>query len=147
MIRRVSSSGRTCGRPRQRRSWLVSISAMLLHDACHSIDSPKIGSILENIKFPNFLSSGATVMTQHSTAFEAERPVPIGDPVRDLLPGGSAEGGTGKPSPVPTKFKFRKLLMAGAAGAGLSRPGWGCAGPRAGRPVLGVTHGPRSRNV
>jgi hypothetical protein len=25
---------------------------MLLHDACHSIDSPKVGAILENIKFP-----------------------------------------------------------------------------------------------
>jgi hypothetical protein len=33
-------------------SWVVSVSAMLLHDACHSIDSPKLGSILENIKFP-----------------------------------------------------------------------------------------------
>jgi len=25
---------------------------MLLHDACHSIDSPKVSAILENIKFP-----------------------------------------------------------------------------------------------
>jgi membrane fusion protein (multidrug efflux system) len=63
-------------------------------------------------------------MTQHSTAFEAERPVPIGDPVRDLLPGGSDEGGTGKPSPVPRKFNFRKLLMAGAAVAVLSGAAW-----------------------
>ena len=28
------------------------ISAMLLNDACHPIDSPNMGSILENIKFP-----------------------------------------------------------------------------------------------
>jgi hypothetical protein len=27
--------------------------AMLLNDACHSIDTPNMGSILENIKFPN----------------------------------------------------------------------------------------------
>jgi hypothetical protein len=31
---------------------LVSISAMLLDDACHSIDSPNVSAILENIKFP-----------------------------------------------------------------------------------------------
>jgi hypothetical protein len=29
------------------------IQAMLLDDACHSIDSPNMRSILENIKFPN----------------------------------------------------------------------------------------------
>jgi membrane fusion protein (multidrug efflux system) len=63
-------------------------------------------------------------MTQHSTAFEAERPVPIGDPVRDLLPGGSDEGDTGKTSPVPRNFNFRKLLMAGAAVAVLSGAAW-----------------------
>jgi hypothetical protein len=27
---------------------------MLLDDACHSIDSPNLGAILENIKFPNY---------------------------------------------------------------------------------------------
>jgi hypothetical protein len=27
---------------------------MLLHDACHSIDSAKVGAILENIKFPYY---------------------------------------------------------------------------------------------
>jgi hypothetical protein len=30
---------------------------MLLHDDCHPIDSPNIGSILENIKFPNLIPS------------------------------------------------------------------------------------------
>jgi hypothetical protein len=28
-------------------------SAMLLHDDCHSIDSPNMSLILENVKFPN----------------------------------------------------------------------------------------------
>src|ERR1700722_15606081 len=122
MIWRVSSSGRTCGRPRQRLSseaalavsWAASreagsaisgsgvILAMLLHDACHSIDSPNVGAILENIKFPN---SGPkfparpgpppssqrghqeeALMTHHSTAFEIERPVPADEAITELLP-------------------------------------------------------------
>src|ERR1700688_1121536 len=79
MTSRVSSSGRTWGRPRQRRSFGVSISAMLLHDACHSIDSPNVGRILENIKFPNYPFSRTPEelsMSHHSTSFEIERPVP-----------------------------------------------------------------------
>jgi len=32
---------------------VMSISAMLLNDACHSIDSFQYRPILENIKFPN----------------------------------------------------------------------------------------------
>jgi hypothetical protein len=30
---------------------------MLLNDACHSIDTPNMGAILENVKFPNYPSS------------------------------------------------------------------------------------------
>jgi hypothetical protein len=30
------------------------VRAMLLDDACHSIDSPNMRSILENVKFPNY---------------------------------------------------------------------------------------------
>ena len=63
-------------------------------------------------------------MTQHSTAFEAERPVPIGDPVEDLLPGGFDDADTRNASPAPRKFNFRKLLMAGAAVAVLSAAAW-----------------------
>jgi hypothetical protein len=29
---------------------------MLLDDACHSIDSPNMEAILENVKFPNYPS-------------------------------------------------------------------------------------------
>src|ERR1700761_2438720 len=62
----VSSSQRTCGRPRPRcgsaarlsSPALIFVTAMLLHDACHSIDSPKVGAILENVKFPNYLIAG-----------------------------------------------------------------------------------------
>jgi hypothetical protein len=46
----LSFCGRACGAD---GSAMVPISAMLLHDACHSIDSPHVGPILENIKFPN----------------------------------------------------------------------------------------------
>jgi hypothetical protein len=66
MTARVSSSQRTWGRPRPRcgsaagpspsRS-LVFVTAMLLHDACHSIDSSNMEVILENVKFPNYLKA------------------------------------------------------------------------------------------
>jgi hypothetical protein len=46
---RVSSSVRSCGRPRLRHA----VRAMLLNDDCHSIDSFNMGVILENVKFPN----------------------------------------------------------------------------------------------
>src|SRR6202158_3587791 len=124
MIWRVSSSGRTCGRPRQRLSWVVSISAMPLHDACHSIDSRDICPIW---KMSSFLiaakPSGATVMTRHSATVEAERPMPVRDSVTDLLPDTHNKAGAGGParaSPVAKKFNFRRLLMAGAGNAVLS---------------------------
>src|ERR1700694_2589632 len=65
-------------------------------------------------------------MTQQSTAFEAERPVPIGDP-RDLLPGGSDNASTREASQAPSiikKFNFRKVLMAGMAVAVLTGAAW-----------------------
>jgi len=86
---------------------------MLLHDACHSIDSSNVGSNLENSKFPN---QGVAAMTQHSTAFEIERPVPAADALKDLRPTTRAPGGK--------TFNFRKLLMAGAAVAALTGAGW-----------------------
>src|SRR5216683_3360499 len=55
-------------------------------------------------------------MTQHSTAFEIERPVPAADALKDLPPTTRAPGGK--------KFNFRKLLMAGAAVAALAGAGW-----------------------
>jgi membrane fusion protein (multidrug efflux system) len=56
-------------------------------------------------------------MTQHSTAFEIERPVPAADALTDL------------PAVTPTraavkKFNFRKLLMAGGAVAVLAGAAW-----------------------
>src|SRR6266403_1309608 len=55
-------------------------------------------------------------MTQHSTAFEIERPVPAADALKDLPPTTRAPGGK--------KFNFRKLLMAGAAVAVLAGVAW-----------------------
>jgi membrane fusion protein (multidrug efflux system) len=55
-------------------------------------------------------------MTQHSTAFEIERPVPAADALKDLPPTTRAPGGK--------KFNFRMLLMAGAAVAALAGAGW-----------------------
>ena len=55
-------------------------------------------------------------MTQHSTAFEIERPVPAADALKDLPPTTRAPGGK--------QFNFRKLLMAGAAVAALAGAGW-----------------------
>src|SRR6202158_3171248 len=128
MIWRVSSSGRTCGRPRQRLSWVVSISAMPLHDACHSIDSRDICPIWKMSSFQIAAKpSGAPVMTRHSATVEAERPMPVRDSVTDLLPDTHNKAGAGGParaSPVAKKFNFRRLLMAGAAIAVLAGATW-----------------------
>ncbi|HZE55632.1 MAG TPA: HlyD family secretion protein [Bradyrhizobium sp.] len=56
-------------------------------------------------------------MTQHSTAFEIERPVPAADAPRDLPPVTGALA-------TAKKFNFRKLLMAGAAVAVLAGAAW-----------------------
>src|SRR5882724_11645604 len=87
---------------------------MLLNDACHSIDSPQHRPILENIKFPNL---GVAAMTQHSTAFEIERPVPAADALTDLPPATRALAAV-------KKFNLRKLLMAGATVAVLAGATW-----------------------
>jgi membrane fusion protein (multidrug efflux system) len=56
-------------------------------------------------------------MTQHSTAFEIERPVPAADALKDLPPATRA--------PVTVKkFNLRKALMAGAAVAVLAGAAW-----------------------
>jgi membrane fusion protein (multidrug efflux system) len=97
---------------------------MLLHDACHSIDSFNMGAILENVKFPYFPSPGVIAMTQHSTAFEIDRPVPAGA-VKELLPGTYHAGGEPEARPAAVKkFNFRKMLMAGAAVAVLAGVAW-----------------------
>jgi membrane fusion protein (multidrug efflux system) len=101
---------------------------MLLDDACHSIDSRKVCPILENIKFPNSAAaSGANVMTRHSTAFEAERLVPVDDTVKDLLLDTQSKSTVGESVPAAApgkKFSFRKVLMAGAAAAVLAGAVW-----------------------
>ena len=93
--------------------------AMFLHDACHSIDSSDIGSILEIVKFPN--SSRAE--NRHDRPFHR-------------LPDRSA----GRPRPSPRrccpqpprrtaalaakKFNLRKMLLTGAAIAVLAGAAW-----------------------
>jgi membrane fusion protein (multidrug efflux system) len=65
-------------------------------------------------------------MTQHSTAFEIERPVPAGDVIGNLLPGEN-DGGTHVPAPAPAaikKLNLRKVLMAGVAAAVLAGAAW-----------------------
>ena len=62
-------------------------------------------------------------MTQHSTAFEIDRPVPAGA-VKELLPG-AYQADESKVSPAQVKkFNFRKMLMAGAAVAVLAGAAW-----------------------
>ena len=65
-------------------------------------------------------------MTQHSTAFEVERPVPAGDALENLLRDKNAAGVSEAariPAPV-RKLNIRKLLMAGAAVAVLAGAAW-----------------------
>src|ERR1700731_5494356 len=66
-------------------------------------------------------------MTRHSTAFEAERPVPAVDAVKDLLPDNVAKSSPSEAAPAPApikKLNFRKMLMAGAAVAVLAGAAW-----------------------
>jgi membrane fusion protein (multidrug efflux system) len=63
-------------------------------------------------------------MTQHSTSFEIDRPVPAGA-VKELLPDAYNNGGEAKESPAKVKrFNFRKMSMAGAAVAVLTGAAW-----------------------
>src|ERR1700676_1515078 len=66
-------------------------------------------------------------MSRHSTAFDVERPVPVGDAVKDLLPDTSNRATQREPAPTPPavkKFNFRKVLMTGAAVAVLAGAAW-----------------------
>ncbi len=64
-------------------------------------------------------------MTRHSPAFEAERPVPAGDSVKDLVPDPQKNLSTdAADAPAIKKFNFRRLLMAGAAVAVLAGAVW-----------------------
>jgi len=101
---------------------------MFLYDACHSIDRRNVCLILENIKFPNSASSGkpsgANIMTHHSPAIEAERPLAAGDVVKDLLPDTLNAANAARTPPITKKLNFRKLLMAGAAVAVIAGGAW-----------------------
>src|SRR6201996_8150826 len=57
-------------------------------------------------------------MTQHSTTFEIDRPVPAGAAVGDLLPGTVAAPAAAK------KLNLRKLLLTGAALVALAGGAW-----------------------
>src|SRR3984957_8432091 len=63
-------------------------------------------------------------MTQHSTSFEIDRPVPA-MAVKELLPDTHNNVPAAEAVPAVTKkFNFRKVLMAGAAGAVLAGAAW-----------------------
>ena len=63
-------------------------------------------------------------MTQHSTAFEIDRPVPA-EAARELLPGAINKVEAPAAAPVPAKkLNFRKLLLTGAALAVLTGSAW-----------------------
>jgi len=71
-----------------------------------------------------------TAMSRHSTAFEADRPVPAGA-VEDLLPSpspkenqNSNQTGEAAAPPVSIKNSLRRLLMAGTAVALLAGAAW-----------------------
>src|ERR1700743_307264 len=57
-------------------------------------------------------------MTQHSTTFEIERPVPAAEVVGNLVPGAAA-------IPAPAKkLNLRKMLLTGVALAALAGAAW-----------------------
>jgi len=64
-------------------------------------------------------------MTRHSPAFEDQRPVPVADPVRDLVPDPQKNvSKDASDTPTIKRFNFRKMLVAGAAVAVLSGAVW-----------------------
>src|SRR5580704_4377309 len=69
-------------------------------------------------------STGASAMTVHSTAFQAEQPVPAASAIEALAPLSRSGAAATAPLPVARKFNFRKLLMAGAAIAVLAGASW-----------------------
>ena len=107
---------------------------MLLDDDCHSIDSPSMHCILENVKFPKLfpvvkikfrfsgkgLSQVRSAMTQHSTTFKAEQKLSA-EAFQNLVPSASSAPETVPPATKSTqKGGLRRLLMAGAAVAVLA---------------------------
>src|SRR5580692_4834452 len=63
-------------------------------------------------------------MTVHSTAFQAEQPVPAASAIEALAPLSRSGAAATAPLPVARKFNFRKLLMTGAAVAVLAGASW-----------------------
>ncbi|MEA2793038.1 MAG: rane fusion protein multidrug efflux system [Bradyrhizobium sp.] len=64
-------------------------------------------------------------MTRHSPAFEDQRPVPVADTVRDLVPDPQKNvSKDASDTPTIKRFNFRKMLVAGAAVAVLSGAVW-----------------------
>src|SRR5258706_16402768 len=89
--------------------------------------------------------SGANIMTRHSAVLEVDRPIPVDDTVKDLQPGTNDKASAGElafASPVVKKFNFRRLLTAGAAVGGLSRPGRVGRGDLGPGPYFGSAPGP-----
>jgi membrane fusion protein, multidrug efflux system len=101
-------------------------------------------SILENIKFPNYpmpdgyeitfickgIDARRIVMSRHSTAFEADRPVSA-EAVQELLPPPNSkenqqpdDASEAKAAPVDIRNRVRRLLLAGTAVALLAGAAW-----------------------
>ena len=93
---------------------------MLLHDACHSIDSFDIGPILEIVKFPN--SSRAENRHDRPLNLLPDRSAGTARPTAEaLLPAAVAAA----PQVLAAKkFNLRKLLLTGAAIAALAGAAW-----------------------
>jgi biotin carboxyl carrier protein len=111
---------------------------MLLDDACHSIDSPNMPAILENVKFLNHSRAPprirfwlqwdrarSTAMSRHSTSFKAEAEVPA-EAVQELLPQPNPVAQSAAPAASEPSYKnrIRRLLMAGSAVALLAASAW-----------------------
>jgi membrane fusion protein (multidrug efflux system) len=92
---------------------------MLLHDACHSIDSFKMSLILETVKFPNYRQRERKAMTAQQTTVRIDQPA---QPVNLLPDARPAQAST--VVPASRRLNVRKLLMTGAALAVLSSAAW-----------------------
>jgi membrane fusion protein (multidrug efflux system) len=97
---------------------------MPLNDACHSIDSPNMPAILENVKFPNYPNSMEVAVSSQTTSLQANQPQ-ADTTTLQLVPSPSPANENTDPRPKPSKKgAIRRVLLAGTAVALLAAASW-----------------------
>src|SRR5262245_11500341 len=94
---------------------------MLSDDACHSIDSPNMAAILENVKFPNSME---VAMSAQSASLKVVEELPA-ETAEAPLPAPAPAGETTAPQANSAKKgAIRRVFLAGAAALLLATASW-----------------------